>query len=173
MTSAFSWQNSISLCPASFCTPRPNLPFTPGISWLSAFAFQSPIMKRTSFSMLSISSVQFPADGWGWVPSLFLPGTKYGASNEDNGYLLQKIPWMHCYTQCPQPCSRPRPTHTSAGDSWTLTGNSGSAIHYSRVASGLFWPEIAMIILIWVITRTLLEDSSFYVPSSILVFEIQ
>ena len=27
MTSAFSWQNSISLCPASFCTPRPNLPW--------------------------------------------------------------------------------------------------------------------------------------------------
>ena len=26
MTSAFSWQNSVSLCPASFCTPRPNLP---------------------------------------------------------------------------------------------------------------------------------------------------
>ena len=25
MTSAFSWQNSISLCPASFHTPRPNL----------------------------------------------------------------------------------------------------------------------------------------------------
>ena len=34
MTSAFSWQNSVSLCPASFCTPRPNLPVTPGISWL-------------------------------------------------------------------------------------------------------------------------------------------
>ena len=30
MTSAFSWQNSISLCPASFCIPRPNLPVTPG-----------------------------------------------------------------------------------------------------------------------------------------------
>ena len=26
MTSAFSWQNSISLCPASFRIPRPNLP---------------------------------------------------------------------------------------------------------------------------------------------------
>ena len=25
MTRAFSWQNSISFCPASFCTPRPNL----------------------------------------------------------------------------------------------------------------------------------------------------
>ena len=24
-TSVFSWQNSISLSPASFCTPRPNL----------------------------------------------------------------------------------------------------------------------------------------------------
>ena len=49
MTSAFSWQNSISLCPASFCTPRPNLPITLGVSWLPTFAFQSSIMKRTSF----------------------------------------------------------------------------------------------------------------------------
>ena len=49
MTSAFSWQNSISLWPASFHIPRPNLPVTPGVSWLPTFAFQSPIMKRTSF----------------------------------------------------------------------------------------------------------------------------
>ena len=42
-------KNSISLCPASFCTPRPNLPVTPGISWLPAFAIQSPVMKRTCF----------------------------------------------------------------------------------------------------------------------------
>ena len=55
MTSAFSWQSSISLCPASFCIPRPNLPVTPGVSWLPTFAFQSPIMKRTSF--LGVSSV--------------------------------------------------------------------------------------------------------------------
>ena len=45
----FSWQNSISLSPASFCTPRPNLPVTPDISCLPTFAFQSPVMKRTSF----------------------------------------------------------------------------------------------------------------------------
>ena len=32
MTSVFSWKNSISLCSASFCTPRPNLSVTPGIS---------------------------------------------------------------------------------------------------------------------------------------------
>ena len=31
MTSVFSWQNSISHCPASFCTPRLNLPVTPGV----------------------------------------------------------------------------------------------------------------------------------------------
>ena len=42
-------QNSISLCPASFCIPRPNLPVTLGVSWLPTFAFQSTIMKRTSF----------------------------------------------------------------------------------------------------------------------------
>ena len=46
MTSAFSWQNSISLFPASFGIPRPNLPVTPGVSSLPTFAFQSPIMKR-------------------------------------------------------------------------------------------------------------------------------
>ena len=49
MTSVFSWQNSVSLCLASFRTPRPNLPVTPGISWLPTFAFQSPMMKRISF----------------------------------------------------------------------------------------------------------------------------
>ena len=33
---------------------------------------------------------------------------------------------MYCYNLCPQPCSRPLPTRTSAGDSWTLMGKSGS-----------------------------------------------
>ena len=45
---------------------------------------------------------------------------------EGDGHLLQKVPCMYCYTQCPQPCSRPPPTHTSTRDSWTLTGKSGS-----------------------------------------------
>ena len=40
MTSVFSWQNSISLCPASFCTPRSDLPVTPGVSWLPTCVFQ-------------------------------------------------------------------------------------------------------------------------------------
>ena len=33
---------------------------------------------------------------------------------------------MHCCTQCPRPCSRPLPTHTSVGDFWTLLCKSGS-----------------------------------------------
>ena len=44
--------NSISLCPASFSTSRPDLPVFPGISWLPTFAFWSPIMKRISFWVL-------------------------------------------------------------------------------------------------------------------------
>ena len=30
-TPGVTWQNSISLCPASFCTPRP-MPVTPGVT---------------------------------------------------------------------------------------------------------------------------------------------
>ena len=33
MTSVFSWLSSISLCPVSFCTPRPNLPVSPAWRW--------------------------------------------------------------------------------------------------------------------------------------------
>ena len=49
--------NSVSLCPASFCSPRPNLPVTPGVSWLPTFAFQSPVMKRTSLWVLVLEGL--------------------------------------------------------------------------------------------------------------------
>ena len=54
MTTAFSWKNSVNLCPASFCTLRPNLSVTTGISWLHTFAFLSPIMKRTPFFLVLV-----------------------------------------------------------------------------------------------------------------------
>ena len=47
--SMFSWQNSVSLWPASFGTPRSNLPITPGIFWCPTFAFWFLMMKRTIF----------------------------------------------------------------------------------------------------------------------------
>ena len=53
-------------------------------------------------------------------------GQNYGGGNEDNGDLLQKIPCIHCYTQCPQPCCRPLQTYTLVGDSRTLMCKSGS-----------------------------------------------
>ena len=70
--------------------------------------------------------IQFSVDGWGCVPSLLFDlRPNCGGGNKDNGHLLPKVPCTHCYTQCPQPCSRPQLTHTSAGDSWTLPGKSG------------------------------------------------
>ena len=33
---------------------------------------------------------------------------------------------MHCYIQCPRPCSRTLPSHAFARDLWTLTSKSGS-----------------------------------------------
>ena len=53
MTSVFSWQNTITLRPGSFCTPKPILSVTPGLSWLPTFAFQSPVMKRISLGGVS------------------------------------------------------------------------------------------------------------------------
>ena len=53
MTSAFSWQNSISLCPASFCTPRPNLPVTPACLLTSYFCIPVPYNdKDISFGLV-------------------------------------------------------------------------------------------------------------------------
>ena len=55
-------------------------------------------------------------------PPCYLPG----GGNEDNGDLLQKISCMYCYTQCPQPCSKPPLTQASARESWRHKGKSGA-----------------------------------------------
>ena len=78
-------------------------------------------------AMLSKSLIQFSVDGRGCVPSLLFDlRPNYGGGNEDNSDLLQKAPCIHCFIECPQPCSMPLSTHASARDSWTLTGKSGS-----------------------------------------------
>ena len=61
-------------------------------------------------------------------PPCYLPGVKlwWRVTPSNYGNLLQKIPCMYCYTQCPQPYGRHPLTHASPGDSWTLTGKSGS-----------------------------------------------
>ena len=59
MSSAFPWQNLISLCPTSFCTLWLNLPFTPDISSLHYLAFQSPMMIKASLLAVSSKSSVF------------------------------------------------------------------------------------------------------------------
>ena len=49
-----SWQNSISLRPAPFCTPRPNLPVTPGVYWLSTFALKRIFCGSLEFLCVSL-----------------------------------------------------------------------------------------------------------------------
>ena len=88
--------------------------------------------------MLSKSLIQFSVDGRGCVPSLlFELRPNYGGGDEDNGDFLQKFPCRHCRTQCPRPCSRPPLPLASTGDSWTLTGKSGSVS--CGVIAPIFW----------------------------------
>ena len=57
-------RNSVSLCSTSFCSPRPNLPVTLDISWLPTFAFQSPMMNRTSFGGVSSRRSSRSSQNW-------------------------------------------------------------------------------------------------------------
>ena len=97
MTSAFSWQNSIILCPASFHIPRPNWPVTPGVSWLPTFAFQSPMMKRTSFYDVSYGTC------W-WISHCILY-----PHQESFGLLPSSVPLNVHFSSicnfCPKNCS--------------------------------------------------------------------
>ena len=84
-----SWQNSVRLCPASFCTPRPNLPVTPGISWVPTFAFQSPMMKKVAQMVKCLSTMLET-----WVRSL---GREHPLEKEmaiHSSTIAWKIPWI-------------------------------------------------------------------------------
>ena len=64
MTSAFSWQNSINLCPASFCTPRPNIG-----TWnvrsmnLGKLEVVKQEMARVNVNILAISKLKWTGMG--------------------------------------------------------------------------------------------------------------
>ena len=60
--------------------------------------------------MHSKSLIKFSVDGWGCIPTLLFDlRPNYGGGDGDNGDLLWKVPACN-----------------STGDSWTLTGKSGS-----------------------------------------------
>ena len=115
MTSAFSWQNSISLCPASFCTPRPDFPVTAGISWLPTF-HSSPLYWKGHLFSFS----RYVARCMGWILGA---GTLVSLAHRINCMIFWQplvsseffwnvdfavwsssaaVPWMP--TQCPAQC---------------------------------------------------------------------
>ena len=49
----FSWRNSTSLCPATFCTPRTNLPVTPHISYFLLF-HSSPLWWKGHLNLVLV-----------------------------------------------------------------------------------------------------------------------
>ena len=82
-------------------------------------------------AILSKSLIQFSVDG---------QGPNYGGGNEDNGYVLQKVPNTHCHTWCPWPFSRPPLTHASIRDPWThLWANLSQFLVRSLLLFPGFW----------------------------------
>ena len=60
-------------------------------------------------------------------PPCSLPRAKHGGGNEDNGDLLQKVPWKHCYTRAPSPAAGqhwPTPPLETPGHSQASLGPS-------------------------------------------------
>ena len=88
MTSAFSWQNSISLCTASFHIPRPNLPVTPGVSRLPTFAFLSTIMKKTPVLCVSARRSCRSSQNYSPVSSVLVVGAQTWIT-----VILNVLPW--------------------------------------------------------------------------------
>ena len=92
--------------------------------------------------MLCKSLIQFSVDGQLCVPFLLFDlRPNYGGGNEVNGNLLQKVPCIHCCTECPPPCSRPlhacccptplpeTPGHLLASLGQSVLGSLGSGVH--------------------------------------------
>ena len=78
-------------------------------------------------AILSNDLIQLSVYGVAGLPPCCLTwGQTYVRGHGSNGDLLQKGLYQHHCIQCPWPHVRPLLTHTSAGDSWTHTGKSGS-----------------------------------------------
>ena len=72
-------------------------------------------------------------------PPVIYPRPNYSGGNEDNGNLLPKVPGTQCYTQCPQSCSRPSPTHASTRDFLHSRASPGQSLVESLLLSPGSW----------------------------------
>ena len=136
---------TVSLCPASFCTPWPNLPVTPGISWFPTFAFLSPLMKRTSlFGVGSRRSCRSSQNHSTLTSSALVVGHRLG--------LLWY--WMVCLGN----------EQRSSCHSWDCTQYciSDSFVDYDgySISSKGFLPTVVEIMFIWIkFTRSIYFSS--------------
>ena len=109
MSSVFSWQNSVRHCPASFCTPRPNL--LPSISWLPNFASQSPMMKRTSFLVVVLEGLTglhgtfsfFGISGWG-IGLDYCDIECFALETNQNHFVVFETASKYCILDSPVDC---------------------------------------------------------------------
>ena len=108
MTSAFSWQNFVSLCPASFCIHRPNLLVTPGVSWLPSFAvpyneknifFLVLVRRSCRFFIEPFNFSSFGINGWGI--DLYYCDIKWFAldTSRDHSVIFEIVP-KYCISDC-------------------------------------------------------------------------
>ena len=64
------------------------------------YPFLENLMDRRAWWAAKSTGLQRVGHDWATNSYLYL---NHGGGNEDNGDLLQKIPCMYCYTQCPHP----------------------------------------------------------------------
>ena len=98
MTSVFSWQNSISLCSASFYTPRPNLPVTPGTSFFPQVSldFQllhSNLLWRKGLLLFLCGVSSGRSYRYSLYVYMFLTQQSQKAMAPHSSILVWKIPW--------------------------------------------------------------------------------
>ena len=75
MTSVFSWQKSVSLCPASFCTPRPTcllfqisldfLLLHSSLLWLKGYLILLLVLQNVIGQQRTGQLQLLPKSGWG------------------------------------------------------------------------------------------------------------
>ena len=73
--------------------------------------------------MISKSLIRFSVDGWSCLPSLlFTSGQTKVEVMKVMAFSFKRSQACTAILKCPQPCSRPPPTHASDRDSQTPTG---------------------------------------------------
>ena len=127
--------------------------------------------------MISKSLIRFSVNGQGCVPTLLFDlRPNYDGGNEDNVYLLQKVPCRHCCSSAPNPAGghhRPRPlpeTLDTHGQVWVgLLWGHCSFLLSPGVHKVLFVPSKSLfpqscvsLVALWWVNDNLLQKSFYH-----------